>query len=567
METVPQSPDPDAVAHADQAERALLGMVLNDPTLAPRLLALPAGLFRREAWNLVREAIHRLADQGLDPDLVTVQTELEAMGQLQAVGGSAVLVSLVEDATSALLWPDYVTQVLTAYQRRALAGLAHRIARDTEDGQPPAAVMARGLAELAALEAEAHPGDPELRREGLDLALRWPDGVRFGLAAIRNGRDGGVRGELTITRMGRRVSWGTWPLSSTSARESLRRTLHGTEPGVPWGERLEEAAYQFTQAAREDEPFVILTGELAPASRALVPHMAYEGEPTLVYADGDTGKSLFATAFGFAVHSGHVLPAGLRPARAVPVAFLDWETSEETLNHRLGLLAAGFGVAPPPILYKRMRRPLAEEAAALAAEFARRKIGLVIVDSNLYAMQSLEGVGFAEPMTAFYTALRLFAPAACLVLSHVTNLDARTGGASRPFGGAFAFNAPRLIWEARRDYDVPGTAIVFTCKKANNLPQRPDSFGLQFLLEAGATRLAVSRFDLAEAAPEILAHQRLPERVGRALATEPLSVAALAEQLHVPPDRVRRVLNRYRDRRFIPLADSTPTLWAIKSVR
>jgi DnaB-like helicase N terminal domain/AAA domain len=565
MDTVP---DPDRLAKAAQAERALLGMVLIDPTLAPRLRALPAGIFQREAWNLVREAIHRLADQGLDPDLVTVQTELEAMGQLQAVGGAAALVGLVEDATSALLWSDYVTQVLTAYQQRALAGLAHRIARDTEDGQPPAAVMAGAVAELTALEAEAHPGDPELRREGLDLALLWPDGVRFGLAAIRTGRDGGVRGELTITRTGRRVSWGTWPLSSTSARESLRRTLHGTEPGVPWGERLEEAAYRLTQAAREGEPFVMLTGQPAPLGKALVPKLAYEGEPTTVYGDGDTGKSLFATGVAVAVHAGVALPAGLRPARPVPVAYLDWETSPETLNHRVGLLAAGLRVAPPPILYKRMRRPLAEEAAALAAEFARREIGLVIVDSNLYAIQSLEGVGFAEPMTAFYTALRLFAPAAALVLSHLTGQDARSGGPSRPYGGVFAYNAPRLIWEARRDREVTdATAIVFTCTKANDLVPRPEAFGLQFTPEAGGTQIAVSRFELAEADPAILAHQPLRERLRRALATGAESVPALAERLGASDDSIRRVLNRGRNRLFVPLADSWPPLWANKSPR
>ena len=69
------------------------------------------------------------------------------------------------------------------------------------------------------------------------------------------------------------------------------------------------------------------------------------------------------------------------PARAVPVAYLDYETTRDTLNARLALIAAGRGIDPTPILYKRMTRPLADEAAALAAEFARSGVGLVIVDS------------------------------------------------------------------------------------------------------------------------------------------------------------------------------------------
>ena len=90
-------------------------------------------------------------------------------------------------------------------------------------------------------------------------------------------------------------------------------------------------------------------------------------------------------------------------------------------------------------------RPLVDEAAALAAEFARRGIGFVVIDSKMFAVAGGEGAAFREPITAFYNALRLFAPAAALVLNHVTNADARTGGPARPFGGAFAFNGPTRL--------------------------------------------------------------------------------------------------------------------------
>src|SRR5262249_20126674 len=155
------------------------------------------------------------------------------------------------------------------------------------------------------------------------------------------------------------------------------------------------------------------------------------------------------------------LPFGLKPIRAVPAAYLDWETSRHTVEERLGLLAAGLGVQPPPILYKRMTRSLVDEAPVLAAEFARRGVGLGIIDSKMFAVGTVEGA-FHEPLTAFYTALRLFPPAAALVINHITNDAAKGGGMARPFGGAFAFNGPRLIWEAKRDPGVPdATAIAF----------------------------------------------------------------------------------------------------------
>src|SRR4029450_12321978 len=135
------------------------------------------------------------------------------------------------------------------------------------------------------------------------------------------------------------------------------------------------------------------------------------------------------------------------------------------------------------------------------------------------AVAGADGAAFHEPITAFYNALRLFAPAASLVLNHVTNADARTGGPARPFGGAFAFNGPRLIWEAKRDLDITdATAIAFTCRKANNLPPNPDPFGPPS--QPGEGVIPVPPFDLTDAAPHTVAGASLPYRLRLALATQ-----------------------------------------------
>lgn len=382
-----------------------------------------------------------------------------------------------------------------------------------------------------------------LRREGLDLLLEYPDGTRFGLSAARETREG-VRGELTITdAAGRRLSWGALALSSTAAREALRRKLEALAPDRPWGGYLEEAAWRFTCASREGEPLAPLTGRATSPTRELVPRLLYEGEPTLIYADGDTGKSLCALAVAAAVHAGTPLPFGLSPARAVAAAFLDWETSRDTVEARLAQVAAGLGIAPPAVLYKRMVRPLVDEAGALAAEFARRRVGLVVIDSKMFAVAGGDGAAFHEPITAFYGALRLFAPAASLVLNHVTNADARNGTPARPFGGAFAFNGPRLIWEAKRDPDITdATVIIFTCRKANNLPRRPDPFALRF--QPHGDCITVHPFDLAEASPSTVAGASLPQRIALALGPGALTVAELAEHLDISDDNVGRALRR-----------------------
>jgi hypothetical protein len=384
--------------------------------------------------------------------------------------------------------------------------------------------------------------EPELRREGFDFVLTWPDGARFALTATRDGRDG-VRGELTVTLNGHRLSWGSFALASVQARETLRKKLEIAAHGVAWGAYLEEGCWRMSQAIRQGEPLVTLTGRATSPTRELMPKLLHEGEPTLVWADGDTGKSLFALAVAVAMHSGRALPFGLRPARSAPAAYLDWETGRDTIESRLALLATGLGIDPPPIMYKRMARPLVDEAPALAADFARRGIGFVVIDSKMFAVSGGDGAAFHEPITAFYNALRLFAPAATLVLNHITNDSAKTGSPARPFGGAFAFNGPRLIWEAKRDHDVDdATAIAFTCRKANNLPRKPEPFGLRFVPSDGA--ITVYPFDLTEAAPQTLGGASLPFRIRTALASQDMTTAEIAEALGVADNVVRAVVSR-----------------------
>ena len=408
----------------------------------------------------------------------------------------------------------------------------------------------------------------ELVRQGFDLAMTWTDGVRFDLAAMRDGRDG-VRGELTVHLAGRRLSWGNLALSSTAAREALRKKLDATACGPAWGDHLEEAAWTFTQAARAGEPLVTLTGTSAAATRVLIPGLLYESEPTMVYADGDTGKSMFAQSIAIAVRAGASLPCGLRPTRVGAAAYLDWEGFQAATDERLRLLATGLGIDPPGILYKRMVRPLVDEAATLAVEFARRRVALVVVDSQMFALAGggHDGASIHEAMTAFYTALRLFAPAASLVLSHITGADARGGGPARPFGGVFAYNGPRLIWEAKRDQEITdATAVVFTCRKANNMAHRPAPFGLRF--QPGDSRITVYPFDLTEATPQAVAGAGLVYRLRLALSRGSRTVEALAEELGANADTIRRTLNRHRGKgTFVAVPDSAPQAWGLGGPR
>src|SRR5262249_27230387 len=156
----------------------------------------------------------------------------------------------------------------------------------------------------------------------------------------------------------------------------------------------------------------------------------------LLFGDGDTGKSLVALTLAVAVHTGATLPFGLKVTRPTPAAYLDWETSRDTVEMRLRLVSNGLGVAPPGILYKRMTRPLVDKMARSRAGLARRELGLLVLASKMFAVAGGAGGASHEPITGIYNALRFFSPAASLILNHITNSDARGDGPARPFGGA-----------------------------------------------------------------------------------------------------------------------------------
>jgi hypothetical protein len=404
----------------------------------------------------------------------------------------------------------------------------------------------------------------QLERHGDEFMLRWPKyRVKCTVSHLR-GHSDGLAAELTVLHAGVEIHWGRLALASTQARQGVVRKVNEIVPKkVPWRTIIEVACREPVKALRASDKFVTLTGKVHSPARELLPRLLYEGEPTLLYGDGDTGKSLTATAVAVAVQAGLALPFGLKPAQAVPVAILDWETSQDTVETRLALLAAGFGIVPPPILYRQMTRPLIEEASTLAAEFSRRGIRLVIIDSKMFAVAGIDGA-FHEPITGFYSALRLFTPAASLVLNHVTNDVARGQGRARPFGGAFAFNGPRLIWEAKRDLEIEdATAIAFTCTKANNLPRKPEPFGLRFIPSDGA--ITVAPLDLREAAPSAVTSASVPYRIRLALKSGgDMTAAEVAEHLQISEDDTGRNLRRLREKKIVTqIADTKPIRWRL----
>lgn len=118
----------DQLPHDLQAEAALLGAALVGVGAHTILSKVPDGAFYRPAHGTIAHAIRQIADDGGHVDSLTTAAHLEHAGQLEGIGGRAVLAQLLADCPSTTGAEAYARIVLGHHQARQLIFAA----RDTE---------------------------------------------------------------------------------------------------------------------------------------------------------------------------------------------------------------------------------------------------------------------------------------------------------------------------------------------------------------------------------------------------------------------------------------------------
>lgn len=119
-----------------EAEQAVLGSLLMDADALCRVRPLlePSDFFR-ETHRWIYEALIELDKQRAPIDSLTVSDQLERMGRLGDVGGSAALTSLFMRVPTAIHAEYYATLVLCASVLRMGVGAAEEIARAAYEGK------------------------------------------------------------------------------------------------------------------------------------------------------------------------------------------------------------------------------------------------------------------------------------------------------------------------------------------------------------------------------------------------------------------------------------------------
>jgi hypothetical protein len=272
-------------------------------------------------------------------------------------------------------------------------------------------------------------------------------------------------------------------LNAANTRASLSKDLTAKFSGLQWDSMLEAVCFLAKRSYRHGEPAILLKDyEVTNAERWLLqPYIESEpGSMSVIYADGGTGKSLFAMAMAVTV-AGIDQVLGVRKAPAIPVMYLDWEAGPAVQHKRLKAIVTGAGFGDvPDIHYRRMTTPLTYAAAAIRRELDEKKIGLVMIDSIGAASDG----PIEESQTAMATtrAMASFKRPILNIHHMPKNVDNKRG-AGAMFGSVYYANATRLAWELKGDKDEGSQTIAvrFVNTKNNNGPlERRHAFEIIF---------------------------------------------------------------------------------------
>lgn len=390
---------------------------------------------------------------------------------------------------------------------------------------------------------------PVFRQEGEDYLFNWePHLIQVRLSEAWHQKDGlHARIDITSTAPGmppnllRTVNWN---LHSTSGREGLVRYLNKRLP-LDWASILEDTARLTVRTYEEGEPSVILSQVVPEESGFLMSPLLREGEPTVLFGDGGSGKSYLALAAAMSVHSGDsLLPFNV--IKPQPVLYLDWESSATT--HRLRMERLALGMDPiidslPDIVYLRCTLSLSDHLRQIKALISKHAIGVGVIDSAAAAAGGEPEK--AEIALRFFNALRAL-KLTSLIVAHTTKEDANKALSHKPFGSAFWHNEARGTFEVVRAQDEDSSDIdigVYHRKANDSMLVKP--IGLQLRFTKSTTWF--ERLDLDHAAPKLAEGLSDAGKIRRYLQEIPrASVKDIADNTGIIPDTVRRTLNRHK---------------------
>jgi len=396
---------------------------------------------------------------------------------------------------------------------------------------------------------------PTVERTESGVIVTWPSEptqYQAGITRVENRKDE-LNGFIEIRQ---RIGETHWRILfartrhnfySKSGKADLIRVLDKRTKG-DWSDRIEQLTGIVEQTLLEVDPPVVLANMPDPGGDEwLIAPLLESHEHTVVFAEGGSGKSIFALAIGVSAATKIPMIAGLFPATQASVLYLDWETRWQTHRTRLSRLAAGRAMAMPMNLYyQRMAGNLIDVIETVKLFVRSKGIGLVVIDSIGMAC----GGNLNDDFTAinYNNAVRSLEIVGATVLS-LAHVPKDKLNQLNPIGSIYFTNAPRAVWKmvGSRQPGETTTDMVLSNTKANNAAMSKE-IGIRLEWTADAVRFY--RQNPGDN-PELAVHMNNVDRIAYVLRGGSMAPDAIAGETGIKEPVVKSTLYRWKDRRFI----------------
>ena len=386
--------------------------------------------------------------------------------------------------------------------------------------------------------------DVRLEKQGSGYKVIW-DGYRVEMI-VRNikARNSGFKAEVSVLLNGEAVHRSNPVLDSTSGMDGFARKLNKRRPDsdyqIPWDQVVEDLSGIVIDTHRRGEAEVRLSDvDLDEHLTWRVDNVLVEGEPNLIWADGGSGKSMFALFLGTLIQQGYQNSEYGLVVEPGQVLYLDYETKAKEIATRARMIHAGLGLeesdvvkTASKIIYKKCDQPLHAEVDRIRDLIYKHEVNVVIIDSMGMAVGGeLES---AEEVLGFFRAIRQLGNVTSLIISHSN----RQGTI---FGSAYTMNSCRSVWEAKKT-GSNNNSMDFNLfhRKVNNFAYQPaQSWGVDF--SNGKVRYERGDVFATDAAGELsyrdLVYRILKEEGGRTRDYLKNAIKAIKGD---PPERIDR---------------------------
>ena len=324
--------------------------------------------------------------------------------------------------------------------------------------------------------------EPTIEKQGSGYRVAWPShSVEM---IVRYIKPRGFKAEVSVLLNGQAVHRSNPTLDSSSGMDGFARKLNKRRPeadyGIPWEQMVEDLSGIVIDTYRTGHPALKLSEvDLSDSIAWRIDNLLLDGEINLIWADGGTGKSMFALFLSVLAQQGWMSSEHGLIVEPSNVLYLDYETKPKEVATRARMIHAGLKLeasdverTSSKIIYNKCEHTFVEEEDYIQDLIYKNDINLVVIDSMGRAVSGeMESSESVLPFMASVERLNT----TVLIISHSNKQGTL-------FGSAYTSNSARLVWEAKRSgSNIQGMDFSLFCRKANNVPmQPPQSWGVDF---------------------------------------------------------------------------------------